>query len=75
MRNSNTQPVTNGYSYSDCHLYAYSYSNGDSHSHTYPNTDFDSAGYSYPKVHSAVATSAHSAAETLGCCGQNSIGN
>ena len=68
MRNSNTQPVTNGYSYSDYHFYAYSYSNGCWYSHTYLNTNCDSAGYPHAKVHSAVAVSAHSAAETLDCC-------
>ena len=67
VRDSNTQPVTNSYSY--CHFYAYSYSNGDSYSHTYPNTDFDSAGYPHAKVHSAVAASAHSATSSVGAGG------
>jgi hypothetical protein len=71
VRNSNTQPVTNGYSYSDYHFYAYSYSNGCWYSHTYLNTNCDSAGYPHAKVHSAVAVSAHSAASPVSATGES----
>ena len=65
--NNNTQPVTNGYGYSDCHFYARSnsYCNGDSYSHTYPNTDTYSAANSdrladaNPNTHFDSAAYAH----------------